>query len=161
MNLNHFIGKDQLSVMRSNCKGEEGEYFKTMIEDLEKTIANMPKTYETDGQGDAAPVTLHYFKGGSDWYIIERDLGGEQLQAFGFASLNGDKQNAEFGYVCIEELIKLNVEIDLYYKPETVRDIKIKYSKPLEEHSDEIWAPEISDMITDLRAIGLRVVEFR
>lgn len=129
MNLNHFIGKSQLSSIREACKGEEGEYFKTMMTELKKTISNMPKTYETEGMGDAAPVTLHYFLGGSDWYIIERDLDGEQLQAFGFACLNGDKQNAEFGYICIQELIRLNVELDLYYKPQTVKDIKTKYDK--------------------------------
>lgn len=129
MNLNNFIGNSQLSAMLKACKGEEGEYFKTMIEELKNKIDGMPKTYETEGIGDAAPVSLHYFLGGSDWYIIERDCENEQLQAFGFACLNGDKRNAEFGYICIEELIRLNVELDLYYKPQTIKDIKIKYDK--------------------------------
>jgi hypothetical protein len=43
MNLNQFIGRSQLSAMNSGCRGEEGEYFKTMIESIKQTIYNMPK----------------------------------------------------------------------------------------------------------------------
>jgi len=134
MELNQFIGISQLSAMRSNCRGEEGEYFKKMIKKLKDQITTMPKTYETDGQGDEAMATLHYFNGGSDWYIIEKDAGspddevqGIQAQAFGFACLNGDIQNAELGYISIEELIKYGVELDLYYTPEKIGKIKAKF----------------------------------
>jgi len=134
MNLNHFIGKNQLSVIsRMARQGEEREFFKNIIVELKKTIEAMPKTYETDGQGDEAIATLHYFNGTSDWYIIEKDAGspndeeqGVQSQAFGFACLNGDAQNAELGYISIEELIRCGVEIDLYYKPEKIGDIKAR-----------------------------------
>jgi hypothetical protein len=129
LNLNQFIGASQLSVMRTACRGEEGEHFKALIENLKMQIASMPKTYETDGMGNDAPVTLHYFRGGSDWYIVERDIEAEQLQAFGFACLNGDHDNAEFGYINIEELIKYGVELDLYYTPETIGQIKDRFQK--------------------------------
>ncbi len=133
MNLNNFIGKSQLSVMKSACRGEEGQYFRDMIAILKKTISTMPKTYETDGQGDKVTATLHYFRGGSDWYITERDAGspddvcpGMQHQAFGFACLNGDLENAALGYISIQELIENGVELDLYYTPKTISDIKAK-----------------------------------
>ena len=132
MELNHFIGKNQLSVMKSACKGEEGQYFRDMIEKLKTQISAMPKTYETDEQGDNAIAMLHYFNGGSDWYIIEKDAGSPddeirgQSQAFGFTCLNGDTLNAELGYINIQELIENGVELDLYYKPETLRTIKNK-----------------------------------
>ena len=133
MNLTKFIGKNQLAVLASNCKGEEGYYFKTMMKELENTIANMPKTYETDGQGNEAIATLRYFKGGSDWYIIEKDTGspddeeqGIQSQAFGFTCLNGDTQNAELGYISIDGLIRCEVELDLYYTPKTIGEIKAR-----------------------------------
>jgi hypothetical protein len=125
MNLNQFIGKNQLSIIsRLARQGEEREYFRNMILDLKNTIATMPNTYETEFQGDNAIATLHYFNGASDWYIIEKDQGEEQIQAFGFACLNGDKQNAELGYISIQELIENGVELDLYYKPEKIVDIK-------------------------------------
>ncbi len=136
MNLNNFIGHNQLSVMKRNCRGEEGQYFRDMIKTLKKTIATMPKTYETDGQGDEAIATLHYFNSSSDWYIVERDAGspddevqGVQAQAHGFAVLNGDYECAESGYISIQELIENGVELDLYYKPQTIAQIKAVYEK--------------------------------
>ena len=95
-----------------------------MMVDLEKTINEMPKSYETDGQGGEAKVVLHYFKDGSDWWIIEKDLEPEQHQAFGFACLNGDVECAELGYISIAELIKYGVELDLYWTPKTLKEIK-------------------------------------
>ena len=132
MNLNQFIGRSQLSAMKTACRGEEGKYFRDMITALKNTIANMPKTYETeDIPENMKMATLHYFNGGSDWYIIEIDAGspddeipGEQQQAFGFACLNGDTLNAETGYISIQGLIDNGVELDLYYKPETIEAIR-------------------------------------
>ncbi len=136
MNLNQFIGKNQLSVLKSNCRGEEGAYFRDMIEKLKITIAGMPKSYETDGQGDAALAILHYFNSSSDWYIIEKDAGcaedevpGLQHQAFGFACLDGDYEMAELGYISIQKLIENGVELDLYYKSQTIGQIKATYEK--------------------------------
>jgi hypothetical protein len=131
MNLNQFIGKSQIAVLEEAIKGEEGLHFSQMLLTLYNNILSIPKPYETEDQGDAVSVRLHYFNGGSDWYIIERDIDGDQIQCFGFACLNGDKQNAEFGYINIAELIKYGVELDLYYKPQTVEDIKRKYGKEL------------------------------
>lgn len=135
MNLNQFIGENQLACMRDACRGEEGQYFRDMITNLKKTIAGMPKTYETDDMLTIDKVaTLHYFKGGSDWYIIEKDAGspddpeqGIQRHAYGFACLNGDTDNAEFGYIAIDELIHYGVELDLYYTPERITAITERF----------------------------------
>lgn len=130
MNLKNFVNKDQLQCMRDLCKGEEGEYFKKQVLKLKSHIVCMPKTYETDGQGDNVVVMLHYFKGGSDWYIMERDMViDDQVQAFGYACLNGDTLNAELGYISITELIKYNVELDLYFEPVTLGEIKKQLTK--------------------------------
>jgi len=129
MNLNQFIGHSQLLAIKSACKGEEGEYFYKKITDLKTQILAMPKTYETDGQGNEALATLHYFNSNSDWYIIEKDMEEQQIQAFGFTRLNGDSQNAELGYINIEELIQYGVELDLYYTPEKIGDIKARFLK--------------------------------
>ena len=133
MNLNKFIGKNQLAVMTAACKGEEGEFFREMLLDLEDKISTMPKTYETE-DGPEPVATLHYFRGGSDWYIIEKDAGspddevqGIQSQAFGFTCLNGDTQNAELGYISIDELIRNGVELDLYFVPQKIGDIKARF----------------------------------
>lgn len=135
--LTHFISASQLCALQSNLNGEEREYFLSLLDDWEDKILHMPKPYETTEQGIAAPVSLHYFKGGSDWYIVEKDSSEEQLQAFGYACLNGDKINAEMGYINIEELIKYGVEFDLYWKPTALRNVINKKYVSLEEPCEE------------------------
>lgn len=133
MDLKNFIGRQQLAVMLQACHGEEGEFFRKLMVDLGERISTMPKTYETDGTPGKDIATLHYFMGGSDWWIVEKDAGssddeveGIQAQAFGLACLNGDTENAELGYISITELIDHGVELDLYYKPEQISEIKAR-----------------------------------
>jgi len=123
MNLKNFISKQQGQCLITACKGEEKEGFQKMMVDLISKIEAMPKTYETDGQGEKATAHLHYFNGGSDWYITEKDQENEQQQAFGLACLNGDIENAEIGYISIQELIENNVELDLYWTPKTIEEL--------------------------------------
>jgi len=63
-------------------------------------------------------IYLHFFIGGGDWYIAEYD-GNDTF--FGYVILNGDFDNAEWGYVTFSELKSLKagwleVECDLYWK---------------------------------------------
>jgi hypothetical protein len=124
LNLNQFINRNQLQVLRELTTGEESQHFVELAMKLKSTIAAMPKTYETDGQGDEATAHLHYFTGSSDWWITERDCEQEQYQAFGFACLNGWTEDAELGYISIQELIQCGAEIDLYWTPKTIGEIK-------------------------------------
>ena len=135
--LTHFISASQLCALQSNLNGEEREYFLSLLNDWEDKILHMPKPYETTEQGIAAPASLHYFKGDSDWYIVEKDSSEEQLQAFGYACLNGDKINAEMGYINIEELIQCDVEFDLYWQPTALRNVIDKKYVSLEEPCGE------------------------
>jgi len=81
----------------------------------------MPKTYETAGQGKAAVAQLHYFIGGCDWYITERDMLAEQHQAVGLADLGG---GVEQGYISIVEVIAAGAELDLYWMPKPLSEIE-------------------------------------
>lgn len=119
-----FFSKSQLFVIKHACQGEEGGFFMQKVIDIEKLIASMPVTYEQDGAGDDAMVYLHYFRGGSEWYITEKDVLGGVAQAFGYAVLNGDMVFAELGYISIAELTDCNVEFDLYFSPEKLGVIK-------------------------------------
>ena len=123
--LGGYIGRSQLCVLRSACYGEEREFFYDKLAELAALVDAMPKTYEQDGKGDEALVTLHYFSSGSDWYITEKDASGGTSQAFGYAILNGDGVNAELGYIDIGELIANGVEMDLYFKPRTLGEVKV------------------------------------
>ena len=120
LRLEQFINPNQLYVLNDMKNGEEGEHFVEIENRIKTTIEEMPKPYETDGQGDDAIVYLHYFSAGGDWYITERDIGDEQIQAFGLAKM----QFTELGYINIDELLKLNIELDFYWTPKTLGEIK-------------------------------------
>jgi hypothetical protein len=125
-NLRPFMSSSQLAALATVCAGEEGDFFRQMLVNLDKRITDMPVTYDQDGLGDEAIVYLHYFYGGSDWYITEKDMDGGVEQAFGFVVLNGDTEMAELGYISIQELTKLGVELDLYFTPCRLGEIKKK-----------------------------------
>ncbi len=127
--LSKFIGSQQLSAIQSAMRGEEHAFFFEKIADLELLVSTMPKTYDQDGMGDEAIVSLHYFRGGADWYITERDSdpdGSGQLQAFGLADLFGD--GGELGYISIPEILAVGAELDFYFTPTTLGSVRQKRS---------------------------------
>jgi len=117
-----FIGPAQLEVMGDACRGEEREFFKLMFVKLAEKVTTMPKTYQTDGQGDNAIVHLHYFLNDMNWYITERDMEDEQIQAFGYCDLG--MGYPELGYVSIEEITEAGAELDLYWTEKTLGEVK-------------------------------------
>jgi len=119
--LRYFIGGSQLQAIGDACRGEEKQFFFAKLVELAAQVATMPKVYEQDGLGDSAIVGLHYFTGSCDWYITERDISAEQHQAFGLANLG---YGGELGYISIAELIEAGAEIDLYFTPKPLREIK-------------------------------------
>lgn len=71
------------------------------------------------------PIAMHFFIGGCDWYISEAD--GKDTM-FGFAILNSDFQNAEWGYVSLSELDNISiggieVDFDLHWHPKMAGQI--------------------------------------
>lgn len=116
-----FVGQAQLAAIAEGCYGEERQWFIDRLVALAGEIEAMPQTYQTDGQGDEAVAHLHYFSAGADWYITERDIEAEQLQAFGLADFG---HGPELGYICITELIRCGVELDLHWTPRQLSEIK-------------------------------------
>lgn len=124
-----FIGRDKFRCLSDLVRGEEGSFYIEKLADLGRLIANMPKTYEQDGRGDQALISLHYFQGNMDWFITEKDIETAdepgQHQAFGMVDLgHGDR---ELGYISIVELTRHNIELDLYYTPKT---LAAQFAKP-------------------------------
>lgn len=125
--LRNFFSVMQLAAMRCGLSGEEAGYFREKLIEFDERIRTMPKTYEQDGKGDAAIVSLHYFLRGHDWYITERDMEEEQLQAFGLAALYGHEP--ELGYINITELIAHGAELDLHFAPCELGTIRAKRAR--------------------------------
>lgn len=65
-------------------------------------------------------IHQRYFIGGNDWYVAEYDPNDRLF--FGYAVLNNDFQNAEWGYTSLDELANINVwgievDRDIHWKP--------------------------------------------
>lgn len=92
-----------------------------------EVLSKVPKLYGTE----SVPVKdklihLHFFIGGCDWFVAEYD--GEDL-FFGYAILNGDLDNAEWGYISFSELKELSargieVDFDLYWRVRKASEVE-------------------------------------
>jgi DUF2958 family protein len=94
-------------------RGEEEDFFFDKLAEYAQRVQSMPKTYQQESIDDPI-VYLHYFIGACDWHVTERDQEDEQLQAFGLCNLG---YGGELGYVNLKEITRLGAEIDLYFKP--------------------------------------------
>ena len=122
--LAHFVPRQQVAILKTLLRGEEGEHFAEIINGLVERISAMPQTYETDGQGESAIAYLHYFGGPYDSWVTEKDEGDGtdnlQLQAFGLVSIGYEP---ELGYIGIEELLDNRfIELDLYWTPKPLKE---------------------------------------
>jgi hypothetical protein len=93
----------------------------------EDRLATIPRLYETEHIPlQEKVIHLHFFIGACDWYICEFD--GEDL-FFGFAILNNDYQNAEWGYISFNELKEINIrgieiDNDLHWKVRPANEVE-------------------------------------
>ena len=77
-------------------------------EATKERLAKIPRLYATEHIPlEDKQIHLHFFIGGSDWYVAEYD--GADI-FFGFAILNNDFQNAEWGYVSFSELKSIKID---------------------------------------------------
>ena len=122
-----WIPDSQRLVTLGCLRGEEGEGFAAIVHTLAERIRTLPRLYAQDGKGDDAIVYLHYFYGGSDWYITEHDTSDERTgQCFGYVILNGDTRNAELGYISLPDLFSAvpMVNLDYHFEPRPLREVK-------------------------------------
>lgn len=93
----------------------------------EQQLNHIPKVYETESIPLKDKIVhMHFFIGNCDWYIIEYD---QDDLFFGFAILNDDYFNAEFGYISFKDLKEINVrgievDNDLHWQPKPIKEIE-------------------------------------
>lgn len=100
------------------------EIYSTLIR-LAEEVMETPALYSQDGLGNDAIVHIHYFSGGSDWFITEMNL--DEALFFGYVVLNGDLVNSEFGYTSIDEITSTDIELDFHFTKMTVKEAITKY----------------------------------
>jgi hypothetical protein len=92
-------------------------------------LERIPRLYATDGvPWEDKLVHEHFFIGGCDWFVVEYDPGDRLF--FGFAVLNGDLVNAEWGYVPLDELRSvrvagIEVDRDLHWSPRPAGEVPL------------------------------------
>ena len=70
-------------------------------------LDRIPRLYQTeDIPLKDKLIYLHFFIGSCDWFIAEYD--GEDL-FWGYAILNGDHMNAEWGYISFTEMKEVKI----------------------------------------------------
>jgi hypothetical protein len=123
--LREFMPSTQINIIVDAMRHDEKQFFFNKVCELAELIKNMPVTYGQDGKGNQAIAYLHYFRGGTDWYITEKDKGSHedqrQVQAFGLADLG---YGGELGYISIVELLENKIELDMYFAPAALENIK-------------------------------------
>ena len=94
----------------------------------ENNLVKLPAFYSTEEVPLKEKIIyMHFFIGGCDWYAAE--YSSEEKLFFGFAILNNDLQNAEWGYFSLQELCDLKVKFlevdrDLYFTPTQAKNIE-------------------------------------
>jgi len=125
LSLKQWMPTGQFRVVMENARfSGEREYFRDLVVSLAQTIRDMPVTGDQDGMGDDAVAYLHYFVGGFDFYITEKDVDGGVMQAFGLIS----SDCVELGYISITEIIAAGAELDFNFAPTTVGALYTKHT---------------------------------
>jgi|GEM_PF-1832531 len=123
-----------------------------VIRRLYNIIRDMPVLYGTESTTSKDKLLLlHYFYGSSNWYIIEKagEEDGQDAEAFGYAILNGDDENAEWGYIDISELRNSGkVELDFYFEPMRFSELNISANgyegSALDDLDNDTEEPEVT-----------------
>lgn len=87
----------------------------------DRELEKIPGLYETENiPARDKIIHMHFFLLGCDWYMAEYSL--EERIFFGYAILNADFQNSEWGYISYDELCEVRtpmgyeVDRDLYWQ---------------------------------------------
>ena len=72
-------------------------------EPSDEELKKLPRLYDSEKTpAQETSIHMHFFLGGCDWYMAE--YSPEERIFFGYAILNGDLHNAEWGYMSFGEL---------------------------------------------------------
>ena len=96
-------------------------------------LGKLPGLYETESTPlEDKIIQMHFFLGGCDWYAAE--YGPADRLFFGYAILNHDHQNAEWGYFSLDEMRSVKtsqgyeIDRDLNWRPRPARMVdKIRF----------------------------------
>lgn len=119
-NVSKFMPLHQQAIVTDEeCYNE----FKNIIQRLEQEVVDIPKSEQLPSKKmirkrgsrfNCIQVFAHYFYGGCDWFILDKDMHNDIL--FCYAILNGDTQMSELGTVYLSDLtLNGRIELDFHW----------------------------------------------
>lgn len=122
-------------------QSEDAEFFKGIIKTVSETVETVhDANNERRGGKQGHPILFRYFHpSGTEYYVSDIDKTNGEV--YGFGILNGDLENAEWGYNNLDQLRSVpNMELD-YHVPEGMtieRQLHKAYPSYFPEPEDEI-----------------------
>lgn len=127
------------------AQGEEREFFVHKIKEIAAAVENAPKINETDGLEEHRIVLRYFHPSGTQSFVTEIGNDGD---AFGFQCLNDDWENAEWGYLNIDELKNiLGMEVDFHVSAgmtveKFIQKEKSEYENLIEAENGQMMNPD-------------------
>lgn len=127
------------------AQGEEREFFVHKIKEIAVAVENAPKINETDGLEEHRIVLRYFHPSGTQSFVTEIGNDGD---AFGFQCLNDDWENAEWGYLNIDELKNiLGMEVDFHVSAgmtveKFIQKEKSEYENLIEAENGQMMNPD-------------------
>lgn len=119
------------------AQGEEREFFVNKIKEIAVAVENAPKINATDGLEEHRIVLRYFHPSGTQSFITEIGKDGD---AFGFQCLDDDWENAEWGYLNLDELKNIRgMEVD-FHVPAGMTVEKFIQKEKAEEYENLIEA---------------------
>lgn len=127
------------------AQGEEREFFVHKIKEIAAAVENAPKINETDGLEEHRIVLRYFHPSGTQSFVTEIGNDGD---AFGFQCLNDDWENAEWGYLNIDELKNIRgMEVDFHVPAgmtveKFIQKEKSEYENLIEAENGQMLNPD-------------------
>lgn len=127
------------------AQGEEREFFVNKIKEIAVAVENAPKINATDGLEEHRIVLRYFHPSGTQSFITEIGKDGD---AFGFQCLNDDWDNAEWGYLNIDELKNIRgMEVDFHVPAgmtveKFIQKEKSEYENLIEAENGQMMNPD-------------------
>lgn len=127
------------------AQGEEREFFVNKIKEIAVAVENAPKINATDGLEEHRIVLRYFHPSGTQSFITEIGKDGD---AFGFQCLNDDWDNAEWGYINLDELKNIRgMEVDFHVPTgmtveKFIQKEKSEYENLIEAENGQMMNPD-------------------
>lgn len=125
--LKDFVSDEQLKAFNLACLGLEYPFFRARLFALAQRIKDMPKTGTNFFPGANGIAYLHYFLDDYHFYISMKDGledGEGQIQAIGCTDWHNGRFVPRPDYINLRELIAMGAQLDLYWNPMPLKEVK-------------------------------------